>query len=96
MDVIEILKEHKQEIKVKYGVERIAVFGSCARREQKKGSDVDLVVEFEKPSFDNFMELAFYLEELLGRNVDILTPDGIKGIRIKEIADDIMRSTIYV
>ena len=96
MDIVETLKEHKQEIKAKYGVERIAVFGSCARGEQKEDSDVDLVVEFEKPSFDNFMELAFYLEELLGRNVDILTPDGIKGIRIKEIADDILRSTVYV
>ncbi len=96
MDIVEILKEHKQEIKDKYGVKRIAVFGSYARGKQKESSDVDLVIEFEKPSFDNFMELAFYLEELLGRNVDILTPDGIKGIRIREIADDILRSAVYV
>lgn len=48
------------------------------------------MVEFEKPDFDNFMDLAFYLEDLTGRSVDILTPEGMKHIRIKEVADEIM------
>lgn len=95
MEIIEILKKHEQEIKDRFGVKRIGVFGSCAKGEQKEDSDVDLVVEFENPSFDNFMDLAFYLEALFGRSVDILTPEGIKGIRIKEIADDIMRGVVY-
>ncbi|UCG70694.1 MAG: nucleotidyltransferase family protein [Thermoplasmata archaeon] len=95
MEVLEILKKHEAEIKKRFGVKRIGVFGSCAKGEQKEDSDVDLVVEFESPSFDNFMDLAFYLEKLFGRSVDILTPDGIKGIRIKEIADDIMRGVVY-
>jgi predicted nucleotidyltransferase len=42
------------------------------------------------------MDLAFYLEDLTGRSVDILTPEGIKHIRIKEVADEIIRSVVYV
>jgi|Deesub1362A_J573_1020465.scaffolds.fasta_scaffold02102_7 hypothetical protein len=96
MDVLSILKKHEKEIKERFGVKRIGVFGSFARGEQKETSDIDIVVEFEKPSFDNFMDLAFYLEGLTGRSVDILTPEGIKHIRIKEVANEIMRSVIYV
>ncbi|VUT24552.1 MAG: Nucleotidyltransferase domain protein [Candidatus Methanolliviera sp. GoM_asphalt] len=96
MNVIEILKENEEEIKEKFHVNRIGVFGSCARGEEKEESDVDLIVDFEEPSFDNFMDLSFYLEELFGRSVDILTPEGVKGIRIKEVAEDIKRSVVYV
>jgi len=96
MNVLDILKKHEKEIKERFGVKRIGVFGSFVRGEQKETSDIDLVVEFEKPNFDNFMDLAFYLEDLTGRSVDILTPDGIKHIRIKEVADEIMRSIVYV
>ena len=96
MYVIETLRAHKVEIKERYSVRRIGVFGSYARGEQKATSDIDVLVEFEKPTFDNFMDLAFYLEELFGRKVDLLTPEGVKGIRIKEIAKEIMESVIYV
>ena len=96
MYVIETLKAHKEEIKERYSVRRIGVFGSYARGEQKATSDIDVLVEFEKPTFDNFMDLAFYLEELFGRRVDLLTPEGVKGIRIKEIAKEIMGSVVYV
>jgi hypothetical protein len=53
-------------------------------------------VEFKKPNFDNFMNLASYLEDLFGRKVEILTPVGIESIRIKEIKEEIKRSVIYV
>ena len=96
MNVLDILKKHEKEIRERFGVKRIGVFGSFVRGEQKETSDIDLVVEFEKPDFDNFMDLAFYLENLTGRRVDILTPEGIKHIRIKEVADEIMRSIVYV
>lgn len=96
MDVLYILKKHEKEIKTRFGVKRIGVFGSFVRGEQKESSDIDLVVEFEKPSFDNFMDLTFYLEDLLERKVDILTAEAVKGIRIKEVADEIQRSVVYV
>ncbi|NOQ32690.1 MAG: nucleotidyltransferase [Methanosarcinales archaeon] len=95
MYVIETLRAHEEGIKKRYSVRRMGVFGSYARGEQKATSDIDVLVEFDNPTFDNFMDLAFYLEELFGRRVDPLTPEGVKGIRIKEIAKEIMGSVIY-
>lgn len=61
------------------GVKSIGLFGSFQRNEVKDDSDVDLLVEFHsgKKSFDNFMELAFYLEDLFGRKVEIVTPQSL-------------------
>jgi hypothetical protein len=77
MDALKILKEHESEIKRRFGVKRIGIFGSHARGEEKETSDVDVLVEFEVPSFDNFMDLAFFLEELFGREVDLVTTRGL-------------------
>ena len=61
------------------GVRNIGLFGSFVRGEQKSLSDVDILVEFmpEKHTFDNFMEVAFFLEELLGRRVELVTPEAL-------------------
>ena len=61
------------------GVMSIGLFGSFVRGEQTSLSDVDILVEFmpEKHTFDNFMEVAFLLEELLGRNVEVVTPETL-------------------
>lgn len=77
MDALKILKEHENEIKRRFGVKRIGIFGSHARGEEKATSDVDVLVEFEVPSFDNFMDLAFFLEDLFGREVDLVTTGGL-------------------
>lgn len=77
MNIIDILKSHEREIKEKFGVRRIGLFGSFARGEQKDTSDVDILVEFEEPTFDNFMNLAFFLEDLFGRRVELVTPDSL-------------------
>ena len=77
MNVIEILRGHEPEIRKRFYVKRIGVFGSFARGEQKDTSDVDILVEFEKPTFDNFMNLAFFLEDLLQRKVDLVTPNSL-------------------
>jgi len=77
MDALKILKEHENEIKRRFGVKRIGIFGSHARGEEKATSDVDVLVEFVVPSFDNFMELAFFLEDLFGREVDLVTTGGL-------------------
>jgi len=77
MDVIETLKQHEREIKERYGVRRIGVFGSYVRGEQKETSDIDILVEFDEPTFDNFMNLSFYLEGLFGKKVDLITTRGM-------------------
>ena len=77
MKAIEILRDHEQEIKRRFAVRRIGLFGSFVRGEETKKSDIDILVEFEDPTFRNFMNLAFYLEDIFSRRVDLLTPEGI-------------------
>ena len=62
-----------------FGVRSIGLFGSFVRDEQTALSDVDILVEFmpEKHTFDNFMEVVFLLEELLGRKVEVVTPEAL-------------------
>jgi predicted nucleotidyltransferase len=73
------LLTHQREIK-SFGVRQLGLFGSFANGTTiHDDSDVDFLVEFEKgqKTFDNFMELAFYLEELLGRKVELVTPQSL-------------------
>jgi len=78
----EILKgiEKNLEIIKKYGVKRIGVFGSYIRNEQKKKSDIDILVKYEEgmKTFDNYMDLKFFLEDLFGYKVDLVMSDAIK------------------
>jgi len=90
------LASHKEKLRQNYKVKKIGIFGSYARGEQKEMSDVDIVVEFEKPIGLKFFELADYIENLLGRKIDILTPAGINSIRVKKVAEDIKKSIEYV
>jgi hypothetical protein len=66
-------------VRSQFGVNRIGIFGSFARGEQKHTSDVDILVEFAEgqATFDNFMQLVYFLEELFGRKVDLLTVGSI-------------------
>ena len=77
MNVFNVMKNHKSEIKAKYDVKRIGIFGSYAKGLQNEESDIDVLVEFENPTFDNFIELSFYLEDLFGKSVDLLTPKSL-------------------
>jgi len=62
-----------------FGVKNIGLFGSFVRGTQTPLSDIDILVEFmpERHTFDNFMEVAFLLEELLGRKVELVTPEAL-------------------
>ena len=82
------------DLQKKYGVKRIGIFGSCARNEQTDNSDVDILVEFIPGSatFDNFMQLASFLEEIFSRHVDLLTCDGIS----KHIRPFIEKEVIWI
>ncbi|MEW5720769.1 MAG: nucleotidyltransferase family protein [Chloroflexota bacterium] len=77
-EILKILREHYAEVK-SFGVKSLAVFGSVARDQARPDSDVDILVEFDPPpTFQRFMDLKFYLEDLLGTRVDLGTPDTLK------------------
>jgi len=95
-NLIEELRKQRGYLRENFGVKRIGLFGSFARGSSGRNSDVDMVVEFQEPIGLRFIDLAQYLEKLLGRKVDILTEEGIKSIRIKEVVEDIRRSVVYV
>ena len=79
-----------------FGVSKIGLFGSFAKGQTDETSDIDIVVEFDRPIGFRFVDLAEYLENLLGRKVDVLTPAGIQGIRIERVAESIAESIVYV
>jgi uncharacterized protein len=77
-DVIKLLQEHRQAW-MPFGVKSMAVFGSVARGESHPESDVDILVDFEgQATFNRYMDLKFYLEDLLGRKVDLITHKALK------------------
>ena len=75
--ILKILEENQNTIR-SYGVKRLGLFGSCARGECSEASDLDFVVEFDKKSFDLYMDLKAFLEELFGCQVDLVLADTIK------------------
>lgn len=92
--LLQRLHDHEGQLRG-LGVKRLAVFGSFVRDEQSPESDVDILVEF-KPgmkSFDNFMEIAFLLEDILQRRVELLTTEALSpylGPRILSEVEDVL------
>lgn len=93
MDIISTLKKHEKFIRQKFGVKKIGIFGSFARGEEREDSDLDVLVVFEEgqKTFDNYMDLKFYLEDLFDREVDLVTEKALKP-RLKDI---IMKDVVY-
>jgi len=91
-NILKIINENQQDIK-KFGVKRIGLFGSYALNKQKQDSDIDLLVEFKKgkKTFDNYMDLKFYLEKLFGCNVDLVVKEALKV----ELKTNILKSVKY-
>jgi len=81
-----------EEIRQRFSVKRLAVFGSVAREEAGDTSDVDVLVAFDqKANFDLFMDLKFYLEELLGTEVDLVTDKALRPQMREVIEREIIR-----
>jgi predicted nucleotidyltransferase len=93
MDVLELLRKHEPELKKRFGVVKIGIFGSFIRGEERPDSDVDLLVTFRKgeETFDNYMDCKFYLEDLFGRKVDLVMNGAIK----KRLKPYILGEVVY-
>lgn len=92
-EILKVLKEKSPYIRKKYHVKSIGLFDSCVRGEEKKESDIDILIEFEKPiGLFKFMELEEYLSQKLGRKVDLVEKDALKE-RIKPY---VMEEVVYV
>lgn len=91
-EVLATLKKQNSALN-EFGVSSIALFGSFAREDAKDSSDIDILVEFNRPvGLFEFARLKLYLEKILGREVDLVTPDALR----KEMRDDILREAVHV
>ena len=88
--VITRIRTHRAQLD-KLGVKSLSIFGSVARGEESPDSDVDILVEFKgRATFDRYMDTKFYLEELLGCKVDLVTPKAIKPRMKPHIMQDLI------
>ena len=93
-DIIEFLASHKEDLAQRFGVTSIGLFGSHARSEAREDSDIDIAVELrpEHKSLRNFFGLRRYLEQELGRPVDL----GIESTLKPQVRDEIVKDIIHV
>jgi predicted nucleotidyltransferase len=91
--ILSLLQEHHHHIHA-LGVHRLGLFGSFLREQQRRESDVDILVEFApgRKTFDAFMQLAFFLETLFGRRVELVTLESLSPY----IGPHILREIEYV
>lgn len=90
----ERLKKHLPEIKDRFKVREIGIFGSYIKGKAGARSDIDILVEFEEggETFDNYMDLKFFLEDIFGIKVDLVIKDTLR----EEIKEDILIEVEYV
>jgi len=92
-ELIEILKEQREELSKRFFVKRLGLFGSFVRGEERPDSDVDILVEFYRPvSLFKFLELEDYLTELLGRRVDLVSRKALKP----NIGRHVIKEVVFV
>jgi uncharacterized protein len=89
-EILRTLEENRETIRG-FGVRRLGIFGSYARDEQTKASDMDFLVEFDEATFDNYFDLKFFLEDLFACQVDLVFADTIKP----RIRSAILEEAIY-
>ena len=91
--ILNTLKQHHADIKARYAVRSIALFGSVARNEDRPESDIDILVAFDGPATsDRYFGVQFYLEDLLHRRIDLVTDKALRP----EFRPYIEREAIYV
>ena len=94
-EIKRILQEHREELREKYRVKEIGIFGSYVRGEQRRKSDLDVLVEFEPDAgidLISFVELEDYLSRLLGIKVDLVMKSALKP----RIGERVLREVVYI
>ncbi len=92
-EVLGLLREHKETLTQRFGVVELALFGSIARDRAKEESDVDILVRFDGPATSKrYFGVQFYIEDLLGRPVDLVTAKALR----KELRPFVEREAIDV
>ena len=90
--VLAILKSRKRRLK-KFGIHSLSIFGSVARDQAHQKSDVDILVDFDKPiGLFEYARLKMYLEEILERPVDLVTPEALRQEMREEILHEAIRA----
>ena len=90
--IVDLLNKHREEFLSRFGARHLALFGSAARDELREGSDIDLLVDFDGPAtFDRYVGLKDFLEELFGAKVDLATEAMIKPRLRRHIEKDLLR-----
>ncbi len=89
-EILRKLEDNRDTIR-RLGVRRLGIFGSYARGEEGEASDMDFLVEFERPTFDNYFDLKFFLEGLFECQVDLVTAEAIKP----RLRSAILEETVY-
>ena len=91
-EILDFLSMHKQELSQRFSVRRIGLFGSYLHDAADEQSDLDILVELDRPTFDHYMDLKFYLEDRFNHPVDLVLADSVKP-RLRPI---ISREVAYV
>ena len=89
LDIKNTLLAHKQRLSSKYGLSNLAIFGSYARNQQTEESDLDILVEFNRPIGLEFIDLADELEHILKLKVDLVSKKGLKERHLKSIEKEL-------
>lgn len=88
---LRILTEHKDDLREKFGVTSIAIFGSTARDEARPDSDVDVLIDIDRPAgFFKIARVEFYLEDLLQTEIDLATPGELRTPIRERIYEDLI------
>lgn len=91
--IIKVFDTHKVELKKRFHVESLSVFGSVSRGTAGPDSDVDILVRYQKtPGLFAFLDLKHYLETIVGRPVDLVTEGALK----KQLREEIMQEAVRV
>ncbi|NCP03187.1 MAG: nucleotidyltransferase family protein [Deltaproteobacteria bacterium] len=95
-EIIKIIRRNKAKLD-QFGVKQIGLFGSQSRGDANEESDIDFLVEFTqgRKSYDNFIELCFFLENLFNKKVDLLTAESLNPYLKEQILREVKYETIH-
>lgn len=92
-EILDVLRAHKKLLSQRFGVSELTLFGSVARDQARDGSDVDILVSYNKPATSkSYFGVQFYLEDLLGHQVDLVTDKALR----KELRPYVEKEAINV